>query len=180
MRISQHLVRVVDVKVVYLFKIADQFNNKLDVLSENLKRVDSTFVDWQSQLKTFSNSVRCHEFMTMDFVSKYSAEVNRAFAAFLRLLEIQDTLNQVSQLNRKTLVDYSDLPKFISWHLLATLLIDPSLQLAKTALEEGLSVLASPMVDVEHEGCDLNVNVLLLVPEIASKENFCVIEQILF
>lgn len=53
MRISQHLVRVVDVKVVYLFKIADQFNNKLDVLSENLKRVDSTFVDWQNQLKTF-------------------------------------------------------------------------------------------------------------------------------
>ena len=29
MRISQHLVRVVDGKVIYLFKIADQFNSKL-------------------------------------------------------------------------------------------------------------------------------------------------------
>ena len=102
MRLSQHLVRVVDGKVVYLFKIADQFNSKLDVLGQNLKRVDNTFADWQSQLKTFSNSIRCHESMTMDFLSKYSTEVNRAFAAFLRLFEIQDTLNQVSQLNRKT------------------------------------------------------------------------------
>lgn len=178
MRLSQHLVRVVDGKVVYLFKIADQFNSKLDVLGQNLKRVDNTFADWQSQLKTFSNSIRCHESMTMDFLSKYSAEVNRAFAAFLRLFEIQDTLNQVSQLNRKTLVGYSDLPKFISSHLSAKLLIDPSLQLAIRALEEGLSVLASPMVDVEHDGRDLNVNILLLVPEIASKENFCVIEHL--
>ena len=178
MRLSQHLVRVVDGKVVYLFKIADQFNSKLDVLGQNLKRVDNTFADWQSQLKTFSNSIRCHESNTMDFLSKYSAEANRAFAAFLRLFEIQDTLNQVSQLNRKTLVGYSDLPKFISSHLSAKLLIDPSLQLAIRALEEGLSVLASPMVDVEHDGRDLNVNILLLVPEIASKENFCVIEHL--
>ena len=33
-------------------------------------------------------------------------------------------------------------------------------------------MLASPMVDVEHDGRDLNVNILPLVPEIASKENF--------
>ena len=140
MRLSQHLVRVVDGKVVYLFNIADQFNSKLDVLGPNL--TDNTFADWQSQLKTFSNSIRCHESMTMDFHSKYSTEVNRAFAAFLRLFEIQDTLNQVSQLNRKTLVGYSDLPKFISSHLSAKLSIDPFLQLAIRALEEGLCVLA--------------------------------------
>ena len=77
--------------------------------------------------------------MTMDFLSKYSAEVNRAFAAFLRLFEIQDTLSQITQLNGKTLVGYSDLPKFISSHLSAKLLIDPSLKLTITALEEGLS-----------------------------------------
>ena len=110
----------------------------------------------------------------MDFLSKYSAEVNRAFAAFLRLSEIQDTLNQISRLNRKTLVGNSDLPKFISLHLSAKLLIDSSLQLAISALEEGLSVLASPMVDIERDGLDLNVNILLLVPKIASKENCCV------
>ena len=114
----------------------------------------------------------------MDFLSKYSAEVNRAFAAFLRLFEIQDTLSQITQLNRKTLVGYSDLPKFISSHSSAKLLIDPSLKLTITALEEGLSVLASPMIDVEHDGRDLNVNILLLVPEIVNEENFCVVEHL--
>ena len=47
-----------------------------------------------------------------------------------------------------------------------------------TALEEFLSVLASPMIDVEHDGRDLKVNILLLVPEIANEENFCVIEHL--
>ena len=175
--ISQHFVRVVDGKVVYFFKIADQCNGKLNVLSENLKRIGRTYVEWQGQLKPFSNSVRCHESMTMDFLSKYSAEVNRAFAAFLRLFEFSDTLSQVTQLNGKMLVGYPDLPKFISSHLSAKLLIDPSLKFTITALEEGLSVLASPMIDVEHDGHDLNVNILLLVPEIA-EENFCVIEHL--
>lgn len=58
---------------------------------------------------------------------------------------IQDTLNQVTQLNGKMPVDYSDLPKFISSHLSAKLLVDPSLQLTITVLEKCLSVLASPI-----------------------------------
>ena len=114
----------------------------------------------------------------MEFLSKYSAEINRAFSAFLRLFEIQDTLNQVSQLNKKTLVGYSDLPKFISSHLSSQLVVEPSLGLTITALEEGLSVLASPMVDVEHDGRDLSVNILMLAPEIESKNNFCVVEHL--
>ena len=44
----------------------------------------------------------------MEFLSKYTAEINRAFTAFLRLFEIQDVLNQVSKLNSKSLVGYSD------------------------------------------------------------------------
>ena len=56
--------------------------------------VDSTFSSWQKQLNVFSNSVKCHESLTVEFLSKYSAEVNRVFAAFLRLFEIQDTLSQ--------------------------------------------------------------------------------------
>ena len=79
----------------------------------------------------------------MEFLSKYTAEINRAF---------QDTLSQISHLNDKLLVAYSDLPKFISLHLSAKLSIDPSLKLTIIALEEGLSVLAGPMVDVEHDG----------------------------
>ena len=57
-------------------------------------------------------------------------------------------------------------------------MIDPSLKLTITALEEGLSLLASRVIDVEHDGQDLNVNILLLVPEIVHEENFCVIEHL--
>ena len=53
MSISQQLIRVVNGKVVYLFKIADQLNSKLDVLSKNVKRVDKTFSEWQSQINSF-------------------------------------------------------------------------------------------------------------------------------
>ena len=55
---------------------------------------------------------------------------------------------------------------------------EPALRLAVAALEEGLSVLASPMVDVEHDGRNLNVNILLLAPEIVDKNNFCVVEHL--
>ena len=71
-----------------------------------------------------------------EFLFKYTAEINHAFVAFLRLFEIQDTLSQISHLNNKPLVGYSDLPTFISSHLSAKLSIDPSLRLTITALEK--------------------------------------------
>ena len=40
------------------------------------------------------------------------------------------------------------------------------------------SVLASPMVYVEHDSCNLKVNILFLAPEIANKSNFCVVEHL--
>ena len=153
-------------------------NNKLNILSQDLKIVQNTFTDWQRELKKFANSVRCREGLTMEFLFKYTAEINRAFVAFLRLFEIQDTLSQISHLKDKPLIGYSDLPKFISSHLSAKLSIDPSLRLTVTALEEGLSVLAGPMVDVEHDGQNLTIDILLLAPEITDKDSFCVVEHL--
>ena len=80
-------------------------------------------------------------------------------------------------MNEKPLVGYSDLPKFISSHLSAKLSIDPSLRLTITALEEGLSVLAGPMVDVEHDSQNLTIDILLLAPEITDRNSFCVVEH---
>ena len=76
MFISQNLVHVVNGKVVYLFKIADQLNSKLDVSSKNLNRVDNTFSDWQAEISTFLNSIKCREGITMKFLSKYTAEIS--------------------------------------------------------------------------------------------------------
>ena len=85
MAISQSLIRIVNRKAVYLFKVTDQMNSKMDVLTQDLKDVDATFSNWQKNLNLFSNSIWCRESLTMEFLSKYSAEVNRAFGAFLRL-----------------------------------------------------------------------------------------------
>ena len=135
MSISQSMMRVINGKDVYLFKLSDQMNKKLNVLSKDLKTIDNTFSSWQKQLRKFTNSVRCHEHLTMEFLSKYTVEITRAFVAFLRLFEIQDTLSQISRLNDRMLVGYSDLPKFVSSHLSARLVADPSLKLTIKALE---------------------------------------------
>ena len=114
----------------------------------------------------------------MEFLSKYAAEMNHAFAAFLRLFEIQDTLNQISRLNSKTLIGYSDLPEFVSAHLSSRLMADDTLRSRVSALKRGLSVLASPMVDVNRDGHELNVNILVIALEILSSNNFCVVEHL--
>ena len=64
----------------------------------------------------------------MEFFSKFSAEMNRAFAVFLRLFEIQDTLNQIFRLNSKTLIGYSDIPEFVSAQLSSRLIADDTLR----------------------------------------------------
>ena len=78
MRISQHSVRIINGKVVYLFKITDQLNSKLNILGKNLKKVDHTFADWKDcSLKSFQiplKKLRNHE---NGIPFKYTAEVNR-------------------------------------------------------------------------------------------------------
>ena len=134
--------------------------------------------DWQKQLGDFSNKIKCKQGLTIEFFSKYAAEMNRAFAAFLRLFEIQDTLNQIFRLNSKTLIGYSDIPEFVSAQLSSRLIADDTFRSTVSALKRGLSVLASPMVDVEHDGHELNVNVLVIAPEVLSSNNFCVVEHL--
>jgi len=111
----------------------------------------------------------------MEFLSTYTAGLSRAFVAFLRLFKIQDTLSLVSHLNGKMLTSYSDLPKFVTSHLSAKLVVDPSLKLTVSALEEGFSVLASPMVEVEHDRRNLTVDILLLAPVIGDQNDLCVV-----
>ena len=53
MSISQSMMRIINEKVVYLFKITDQIGSKLEVLPQDLKIVDDTFSVWQTQLKRF-------------------------------------------------------------------------------------------------------------------------------
>lgn len=106
----------------------------------------------------------------MEFLSKYTAGLSSPFVA-----KIQDTVSLVSHLNGKTLKGYSDLPKFVASHLSAKRVVDPSLKLTVSALEEGLPVLASPIVDVERDGRNLTVDILLLATVIGDQNDLCVV-----
>ena len=55
---------------------------------------------------------------------------------------------------------------------------DDTLRSTVSALKRGLSVLASPVVDVKHDGRGLNVNILVIAAEILSSNNFCVVEHL--
>ena len=74
--------------------------------------------------------------LTMDLLSKYVAEMYRAFSAFLTLFDIQDTLNQISALNSKALIVNSHLPEFVSAQLLSRLMTD-GISLEETLVSVG-------------------------------------------
>ena len=113
----------------------------------------------------------------MEFLSKYAAEMDRVFTAFLRLFKMQEILNLISHQKSKTLTGYSDLPEFVSAQLSSRSMTDSTLRSTVSALKKGSSVLTSPMVDVEHDSRELNVNVLLIAPQILSINNFCTVEN---
>ena len=112
----------------------------------------------------------------MEFLSKYSAETNRVFSAILRLIEVQNTFAQVSKLNKENLVGYADLPNFITSQLSIELGNDESMRLTIKALQQGLSVLARPLIDFEHH--QLNLHMLFVAPEISNMKSFCTIEYL--
>ena len=81
-------------------------------------------------------------------------------------------MNQISRLNSRALLGYSDLPEFVSAQLSSRLMANDTLRSTVSALRRGLSVFASPMVDVKHDGRELNLNILVIAPGILSSNNF--------
>ena len=53
MSISRSIMRIINGKMVYLFKITDQIGSKWNVLAQDLKIIDDTFPVWQTQLERF-------------------------------------------------------------------------------------------------------------------------------
>ena len=85
-------------------------------------------------------------------------------------------MNQLTKLNNKDLFGINDLPRFMSCEFMSRIKANPSLRLTTLALKQGLPVLASPMVDVEHNRNIVTINILSLTPEISNTDLFCVIE----
>lgn len=111
--ISHSLIRTLNGKVVYLMKASDSLTTKLNRLSQDLRLVDRTFSQWQSQLDAFAKTNTCHESIMLEFLSKHSYAVNRAIVSLLRLEEIQDILHQFAGLETRTLFGFPHLPSFL-------------------------------------------------------------------
>ena len=175
---SQSLTRVIYGKLIYIAKITDSLTTKVSRLSQDLRIVDRTFSQWQSQLNELSKETACHESMLLEFLSKHSAAVNRAFVALLRLTEIQDVLHQFASLETKTLFGFPNLPPFLHSQILSQLATDMSMQHTAKALDEGFPLFINPMIDIEHNGPYIDASVLLTLPVVPDKDAFCTIEYL--
>lgn len=175
---SQSMMHVLNGKLVYVLKATDSLTTKLNRLSQDLKIVDNTFTAWQSQLNKFAAENSCHDAILLEFLSKHSNAVNRAFATLLRLTEMQDVLHQFSTLESKTLFGFPHLPPFLHPQIISRLALDPTMTFTSQALSEGFPLLINPMVDIEHQGTHIEAGVLLTIPEIASLNSFCTIEYL--
>ena len=81
---TQRLVHTVYGKQVYLIKMTDKLTTRVNGLSETLRTVDKTFHAWQSEFQAFAKTEQCHHDASLEFLSKYTMEVNRALTSLLR------------------------------------------------------------------------------------------------
>jgi hypothetical protein len=89
-------------------------STKLNTLSDDLRKVDHTFSKWSKKLNKYANTIKCHESLMMEFLSRYSTEVVKTFFSFTKLSEHQDLVNQLVKMNKEKLIGLSHLPKFVS------------------------------------------------------------------
>ena len=87
----------------------------------------------------------------MEFLSLYSLQMNRVMSAMLRLTEIKDVLRQMSHLPRKDLINFADLPRFLTMELNVRLVAIPTLVYTLDALKSGFAAIIQPLVDYEYQ-----------------------------
>ena len=178
MTMSQSLIRTINGKLVYITKTTDTLTTKMNRLSQDLRIVDRTFSQWQSQLNKFSEQATCHESILLEFLSKHSNAVNRAFVSLLCLTEIQDVLHQFASLESKTLFGFSHLPPFLHPQILSQLAMDVSMKHTAKAFDEGFPLFINPMIESEHDGPYIDASVLLTLPVVPDQNAFCTIEYL--
>lgn len=144
LRSSDAMMHVLNGKTIYLLKATDSLTTKLNRLFQDLKVIDTTFTSWQRQLNKFASDNNCHDSVLLEFLSKHSSAVNRAFTSILRLAEIQDVLHQFSTLESKTLFGFPHLPPFLQPQITTRLATDPSMILTSKALKDGFPLFMNP------------------------------------
>ena len=84
-----YLIRTVNGKTVYLAKVTDRLVTKVNQLQSALRQIDSTFSDWQTQLKLFAKHENCHFNNFMEFLSKLELFRNNSVSQKLMIFYIR-------------------------------------------------------------------------------------------
>jgi len=87
------MTKILHGKTVYLAKITDELVTKVSNLQSSLRYIDTVFLAWQGKLTQFADHENCNFNNVVEFLSKVSLEVTRAFSSSLHLMEINDILH---------------------------------------------------------------------------------------
>ena len=98
MSTSQRMIHTVYGKQVYLIRMTDRLTTRANILSDALRLVDKTFRAWQTEFRAFAKTAQCHHDASLEFLSKYTTEINRAFTSLLRLQELDDFVRQAEKI----------------------------------------------------------------------------------
>ena len=131
------LIQTINGKFVYLMRTTDSLTTKLNRLLQDLRLIDRAFSEWQSQLNVFPKSNTCHDSIMLEFLSKHSTAVNRAF---------------VTSLEARTLFGFPHLASFLHSQILTCFSTDSTMLHTSRALDNGFPLFINPMVDIEHQG----------------------------
>ena len=111
------MTKILQGKTVYLAKITDKLVTKVNNLQSSLCNIVTVFLASQGKLTQFADHKNCNFNNFMEFLSKFSLEVTRAFSFLLHFMEINDILYQTKKVHAKELLGLQDLPAFVSSEL---------------------------------------------------------------
>lgn len=179
MSTSQRMIHTVYGKQVYLIRMTDRLTTRVNILSDALRLVDKTFRAWQTKFRAFAKTAQCHYDASLEFLSKYTMEINRALMSLLRLQELDDFVRQAEKITTRELVGFNDFPRSISTELSAELSTIPSIKSTVDALDSSFPLLIRPILDYYfsvNSKCKLNI--LFTIPSLTAYNEFCTLQSL--
>lgn len=180
MSTSQRMIHTVYGKQVYLIRMTDRLTTRVNILSDALRLVDKTFRAWQTEFRGFAITAQCHHDASLEFLSKYTMEINRVnLTRLLHLQELDDFVRQAEKITTRELVGFNDLPRSISTELSAQLSTIPSLKATVDALDSGFPLLIRPVLDYDFSvNSKFKLNILFTIPSLTAYNEFCTLQSL--
>ena len=179
MSTTQRLVPTVYGKKVFFIKMTDKLTIRVNDLSETLRTVDKTFRTWQSAFQALAKTEKCHHDSSLEFLSKYTMEVNRALTSLLHLQELDDFVRQAEKITSHELAGFKDLPCSISTELSAQLSAILSLNSTIKALDRGFPLIIRRLLNYDFSTNNkFKINIFFTVPSLTPNNNFCTVQSL--